>query len=58
MRKQFLAFLLSLLVVVLITAAAQTQGAGADAPSPPPCRSVNVVRTDDGVNLRSPPTEP
>ncbi len=51
MRKQFLAVLLSLLVVALITAAAQTQGAGAQASEHAALQSVNVVRTDDGVSV-------
>ncbi len=51
MRKQFLAFLMSLLVVAFITAAAQTQGAGTDASKHAALQSVNVVRTDDGVSV-------
>ena len=51
MRKQFLVVLLSLLVVALITAAAQTQGAGPEASRHAALQSVNVVRTDDGVNV-------
>jgi len=51
MRKQFLAVLLSLLVVALITAAAQTQGAGAQASEHAALQSVKVVRTDDGVSV-------
>jgi type IV pilus assembly protein PilQ len=51
MRKQFLALLMSLLAVALITAAAQTQGAGTDASRHAALKSVNVVRTDDGVSV-------
>ncbi len=51
MRKQFLAFLMSLLVVALITAAAQTQGAGTDTSKHAALQSVKVVRTDDGVSV-------
>ncbi len=51
MRKQFLAVLLPLLVVVLITAAAQTQSAGTDASRHAALQKVNVVRTDDGVSV-------
>ena len=48
MRKQFLAVLLSSLIMAFITAAAQTQGAGIKHAT---LQSVNVVRTGDGVNL-------
>ncbi len=48
MRKQFLAVLLSSLIMAFITAAAQTQGAGIKHAT---LQSVNVVRTSDGVNL-------
>ncbi len=48
MRKQFLAVLLSSLIMAFITAAAQTQGAGIKHAT---LQSVNIVRTDDGVNL-------
>jgi type IV pilus assembly protein PilQ len=51
MRKQFLAFLMSLLVVALITTAAQTQGAGTDASKPAALQSVNVLRMDDGIGV-------
>ena len=51
MRKQFLALLMSLLAVAFITAAAQTQGAGVDNSTHAALRSVNVVRTDDGVSV-------
>jgi type IV pilus assembly protein PilQ len=51
MRKQFLAVLLSLLVVAIITAAAQTQSVGADASTHASLQSVKVVRTDDGVSV-------
>ena len=51
MRKQFLAVLLSLLVVALITAAAQTQGAGTEASKHAALQRVNVVRTADGVSV-------
>jgi type IV pilus assembly protein PilQ len=51
MRKQFLALLMSLLAVMFITAAAQTQGAGMDTSTHAALRSVNVVRTDDGVSV-------
>ena len=51
MRKQFLAVLTSLLVVTLITAAAQTQEAATDVSRHAALQSVNVVRTDDGVNV-------
>ena len=51
MRKQFLAVLMSLLVVAFITAAAQTQGAGTEASKHAALQSVNVVRTDDGVSV-------
>jgi type IV pilus assembly protein PilQ len=51
MRKQFLAFLMSMLVVALITAAAQTQGAGTDASKHAALQSVNVLRMDDGVGV-------
>jgi type IV pilus assembly protein PilQ len=51
MRKQFLAILMSLLVVAFITAAAQTQGAGTDASRHAALQSVDVVRTDDGVSV-------
>jgi type IV pilus assembly protein PilQ len=51
MRKQFLAFLMSLLVVALITAAAQTQGAGTDPSKPAALQSVNVLRMDDGIGV-------
>ncbi len=51
MRKQFLAFLMSLLVVVFITAAAQTQSAGTDAPKHAALQKVNVVRTGDGFRV-------
>ncbi len=49
MRKQFLAFLMSLLVVAFITAAAQTQGAGVSTHAA--LQSVNVLRMDDGVGV-------
>src|SRR5689334_21898023 len=48
MRKQFLAVLLSSLIMAFITAAAQTQDAGIKHAT---LQSVNVVRTSDGVNL-------
>jgi hypothetical protein len=51
MRKQFLAVLLSSLVVALITATAQTQGAGSEPSKHAALKSVNVVRTDDGVSV-------
>jgi len=51
MRKQFLAVLLSSLVVALITAAAQTQGAGTEVSKHAALQSINVVRTDDGVSV-------
>ncbi len=49
MRKQFLAFLMSLLVVAFITAAAQTQAAGVSTHAA--LQSVNVLRMDDGVGV-------
>jgi len=49
MRKQFLAFLMSLLVVAFITAAAQTQGTGVSTHAA--LQSVNVLRMDDGVGV-------
>ena len=51
MRKQFLAILMSLLVVAFIAATAQTQGAGTDASKHAALQSVDVVRTDDGVSV-------
>ncbi len=51
MRKQFLTFLLPMLVMVLMTASAQTQGAGTDAPQHAALQKVNVVRTADGVSV-------
>ena len=42
---------MSLLAVAFITAAAQTQGAGMDTSTHAALRSVNVVRTDDGVSV-------
>jgi type IV pilus assembly protein PilQ len=42
---------MSLLAMALITAAAQTQGAGTDASRPAALKSVNVVRTDDGISI-------
>jgi type IV pilus assembly protein PilQ len=42
---------MSLLAVALITAAAQTQGAGRDNSTHAALRSVNVVRTDNGVSV-------
>ncbi len=49
MRKQSLAVFLSLLVVALITAAAQTQGP--EASQHAALKSVNVVRTGDGISV-------
>ncbi len=51
MRKQFLAVLLSLMVVAFITTAAQTQGAGTEASKHAALQSVKVVHTADGVNV-------
>jgi len=51
MRKQFLAFLMSLLVVALITTAAQTQGVGTEGSKPAALQSVNVLRMDDGIGV-------
>ncbi len=51
MRKQFLAILMSLLVVAFITAAAQTQSAGTDAPKHATLQKVNVLRTGDGFSV-------
>ena len=48
MRKQFLATLMSLLVVAIITATAQTQGEAPEASKPAALRGVSVVPTDDG----------
>jgi type IV pilus assembly protein PilQ len=42
---------MSLLAMALITAAAQTQGAGTDASRPAALKSVNVVRTADGISV-------
>ena len=51
MRKQFLTVLLPVLVVVLITASAQTQSAGTDAPKHAALQKVNIVRTENGINV-------